>query len=334
MNKAPGHFVISLDFELYWGMFDRLSLDEYGENVLGVRTALPKMLEIFTRDGIHATWATVGMLMARSKEELLSCAPEEALRPRYSDMRMSAYQHLDSGAVGESETSDRYHFGTTLLNAIKNTPHQEIASHTFSHYYTIDGRENDAQVFDADCAAFTKIASTHSVDAASIVFPRNQTESRALETCIRHGFTAYRGTESHILYQTRGEHRSSLLLRAMRLADHYLNLSGHHTHPLPTHTSGAMLNIPSSRFLRPYSRTLAILEPLKRRRIKRAMTRAAKHGEIFHLWWHPHNFGKNQRENFLMLEDILSHYRMLKEQYGMHSSSMRDIVALATRETE
>jgi hypothetical protein len=55
------------------------------------------------------------------------------------------------------------------------------------------------------------------------------------------------------------------------------------------------------------------------------MTYAAKRGEVFHLWWHPHNFGINQKENLKFLNSILQHYTFLKEKYGFESLSMNDL---------
>ena len=38
------------------------------------------------------------------------------------------------------------------------------------------------------------------------------------------------------------------------------------------------------------------------------MTFAAKTGSNYHLWWHPHNFGKDLEANLKFLEKILQHY--------------------------
>jgi hypothetical protein len=55
------------------------------------------------------------------------------------------------------------------------------------------------------------------------------------------------------------------------------------------------------------------------------MTYAAKNNLAFHLWWHPHNFGKNISENFSFLEKILLHYQQLHQQYHFESMSMCDL---------
>jgi hypothetical protein len=75
--------------------------------------------------------------------------------------------------------------------------------------------------------------------------------------------------------------------------------------------------------------SIAWLEPLRMFRIKRAMTHAAKRGEVFHLWWHPHNFGIHQEENFKNLTKILEHYKKLQEKYGMQSASMKELATIA-----
>ena len=55
------------------------------------------------------------------------------------------------------------------------------------------------------------------------------------------------------------------------------------------------------------------------------MLRAAMEGSLFHLWWHPHNFGKNIEENIGQLESILIYYTELKNQFGMKSKTMYEI---------
>lgn len=332
MKKADknGHLVISLDFELFWGMFDKVTLEEYGDRIAGERTAIPRMLQLFREYGIHATWATVGMLMARNKEELMSLLPPPHLRPRYEDMRVSSYEYIKTAPLGTDCESDIYHFGSDLVEKISSTPFQEIGNHTFSHFYCIDGHKNDSSIFEADLKTHAEVAKKYEITTTTIVFPRNQASDEALRTCFAVGIRAYRGNESHLLYQARKDSEQSLFIRAFRLLDHYINISGYHTYALPHATGSSMpMNIPASRFLRPWNRMLRFLEPLRMRRIKNAMTHAAKNGEVFHLWWHPHNFGIDQTENIQNLTTILEHFKMLQNKYGMESASMSDIVSLS-----
>jgi hypothetical protein len=77
--------------------------------------------------------------------------------------------------------------------------------------------------------------------------------------------------------------------------------------------------------LRPYNPKEYYLNTLKIDRIKGEMTRAAKAGEIYHLWWHPHNFGAFPEESLAGLKEILTHYDRCKREYGMQSLSMSEI---------
>lgn len=77
----PGTLIVSLDFELFWGMLDVCPLEEYQDHVLGGKKAIPRLLELFRKHGIHATWATVGYLFAENYEELQRFFPAKELLP-------------------------------------------------------------------------------------------------------------------------------------------------------------------------------------------------------------------------------------------------------------
>ena len=86
----------------------------------------------------------------------------------------------------------------------------------------------------------------------------------------------------------------------------------------------APVNIRASRFLRPWSRPLRHLEGLRLRRIRRELTGASRRGWIYHLWWHPHNFGSDLAENLSFLESILRHFDALRRSSGMESLTMSE----------
>lgn len=50
-----GLFVISIDFELHWGVRDKLSVGAYRDNLLGVREVIPTLPKLFKKYGIDAT---------------------------------------------------------------------------------------------------------------------------------------------------------------------------------------------------------------------------------------------------------------------------------------
>ena len=133
-----GTLIVSLDFELFWGMLDCSTLEAYQDHVLGGRKAIPQLLQIFEKYGIHATWATVGFQFARSREELEPFFPPEALRPTYEKTELNPYPWFDT--IGRTEAEAPCFFAASLVEQIGKTPGQEIGSHTFCHYYC---REKD-----------------------------------------------------------------------------------------------------------------------------------------------------------------------------------------------
>src|SRR5262249_54785100 len=88
-----------------------------------------------------------------------------------------------------------------------------------------------------------------------------------------------------------------------------------------------------SRFLRPYPRSLAALEGLRSRRICRELTTAQERGHVYHLWWHPHNFGIDQEENLAFLETVLRHFDTLRQKRGMESLAMAEGAARDAKNT-
>lgn len=63
---------------------------------------------------------------------------------------------------------------------------------------------------------------------------------------------------------------------------------------------------------------------MRLKRIEKSITHAAKNAEVFHLWWHPHNFGKDIDENMLFLTRILKLVVKLNKEYGLESLTMKE----------
>ncbi|WP_280541581.1 polysaccharide deacetylase family protein [Chromohalobacter sp. 11-W] len=313
----PSAFVISLDFELHWGMSDIVTTPEhpYVRRLLGARRAVPAMLDLFRERHIRATWATVGYLFAEDRETLTRFSPVR--RPRYSNPARDNYR-LE---IGDDEANDPLHYARSLVDLIAQTPGQEIASHTFSHYYCHEEGQTPAD-FKADLEAAMAIAKHTGHQPGSLVLPRNQTDEAYLAPMREAGFRCYRGNPRRAGFQR--QFYDAAPTRALRLLDSYVNLTGHHGIKWRD-LKGDPLNIPASMFLRP-RRWLPQLDALRIRRIKKAMRRAAKRGEIFHLWWHPHNFGGDTDANLRDLAVIIGYFQVLSVEYGMRSMSMHDVL--------
>ena len=313
-----GTLLISLDFELFLGVLDCHTYDTYGENVLGGRKAIPRLLEIFKKYNIHATWATVGMIFADNENDLLMYCPTEELYPHYKNQLLSAYNYLKKGTFTDSEKE--YFFGRDLIDLISRYDGQEIGSHTFSHYYAREDGQNIDE-FSADIKSAKNIAESKGYEVNTLVFPRNQSLDSYEKVIKSNKFIAYRGEEQDWIHRI----PVNIIKRMFRLMDSYINLTGSATYPKEIFKKGELHNFRGSRFLRPYNKRLSFIEPLKIHRVKSQMKKAAKKGEIMHLWWHPHNIGLNTEINLKHIEEILAYYKKLSEKYGMKSCNMREL---------
>ena len=316
-----GKFVISLDFEIMWGVRDVVTLETYGEHLRGVQTVIPKLLAAFSKHKVKATFGIVGLLFFSTKKEMLDAIPRQ--KPVYKNPVLSPYTE-DIYKVGESSETDPYHFAPELIDLIKSDPSQEIGTHTFSHFYCLDAGQT-AEDFKADMEAAIAIAAKKNIQLKSLVFPRNQFNPDYLNVCAEAGITSVRGNEDAWFYNPTPSGKAGGYRRAARLSDAYLNISGHHCYSDEYMARWYPYNIASSRFLRPYIKKLNWLEWLRLRRIKISMTHAAKKNLTYHLWWHPHNFGINQDQNFAFLEEILLHYQDLNSRYNFTNCTMAEV---------
>lgn len=312
-----GTLIVSLDFELYWGMQDVCDLREYRDNLLGVWNAVPELLEIFRQNGVHATWAAVGFLFADSSRTLAQYMPPAELRPGYENMCRSAYRCLETEDV---ETESKCFFAPELIGMISKVPGQEIGCHTFSHYYCLEEGQTLPQ-FEADMKAALHIAEDNHRLLKSLVLPRNQCKREYIDRLREFGFSSYRSRERDWIHRLLKRGR---LMKIVRLMDVYFPLTGSGAY-VPQKESG-IWNFPGSRMYKPFFKPLFFLERLKVRRIKRQMLYAAKHNLVFHLWWHPHNIGARTDFHLKQLREIFSFYRHLREKYAMRSLNMAEAV--------
>lgn len=316
---STAKFVISLDFELFWGVSDTQTVAGYGGNVLGEWQAVPRMLALFSRHGISVTWATVGMVMCRDYTQWRDLRP--AVLPGYSRTKLSPYFH--DALVRENAG---LFFARPLVEQILATKGQELATHTYSHFYCKEAGATPAQFLaDLDCAR--GIAADMGGNLRSVVLPRNQMDEQFLSVLPQAGIQVYRGNAEHWLYKNGDAVVGGIAGRAARFADACIPLSGKRT-VREEHRSG-LVNVPASLFLYPWSAGQRALSALRLHRLKRGMTAAAQTGGIFHLWWHPHNFGVHLEQNLAQLEVLLQHYRVLADTYGMQSQCMGDFAVSA-----
>ncbi len=306
--------IISLDFELFWGVSDVLSLKSYGQNINGVHSAIPRILRSFKDHNVKATWATVGMLMCKHYAEWKARFPIEKLC--YKHTSLSNYD-LDFLV----KNHPKMFFASDLVKMIIDDSH-ELASHTYSHIYLNDQGVSCVDIKN-DINLQIDVFSKFALKPRSLVFPRNYHSDLYLDIASQFGITCFRGTQSGWLHNKGHNAPLGRIGRLLRYMDSYAIPFGlNAVDPELHHTN--LVRLPASIFLRPHIND--ILDNMHLLKIMRLMTLAAERGQDVHIWWHPHNYGADIDRNIANLNRILKHYVRLRDDYGMKSVTMFDRV--------
>ena len=311
--KSKGYFLISLDFELQWGRFDKVVLDNVRKKELeSTLELIPQMLKLFEENKIAVTWAVVGMMFNKSREEWIKNIPKSI--PEYTNKKLSPYQYFNS--LESDETLNKYFFALELIKSIKIAQKQELATHTYSHYYCLEDGQS-IEHFKADL----EIVKSISNEIKSLVLPRNQFNIKYHSVCKTLEFSTIRTNPSSWYWKANAD---NLLKRLFRLIDTFNLFSYNKCIHLDFFKKQTIFPyfLPSSRFLRSWMPKNKILNFIKLLRIKFEMTHAAKYKKYYHVWWHPENFGNHPNRCFSELKIIIDHYLKLQNKYGFKSVTM------------
>ena len=285
---------------------------------LNTRQIVPIMLEKFAAANIQATWATVGMLFAENEEEWRAYSPK--FLPSYRNRNYSAYEWVKSHGI-----RPEVHFAPDLIRQIIETPGQELGSHTYAHYYTLMRGQSPEQ-FREDLKSTQRISKyKFGISLESLVFPRNHINELYLEICLEEGYSYVRGNPQNWFWQeTQHENLSKKIFRS---ADCFFQVGTKTSYSLEDvkQFEREPVIIPASRILRPQQQYNLVMNRSRMHRIKGEMERAAKDKEVYHLWWHPHNFGADPESSLAELDELITHYNKLHSEYGMESMNMRNV---------
>jgi Predicted xylanase/chitin deacetylase len=304
--------IISLDFELHWGRFDKYSLDANRAYYTNTREIVPRVLDLFSKYKIQATWATVGMLMCENREEWEFYKP--SLLPSFEESKFSAYSWM----TRQEDVWETGLFAPDLVKEIIQRPGQELGSHSYAHYYSLEEGQTLAQ-WSEDLKAAKRIAlEKFGVDLESLVFPRNQYSEAVINVAGEAGFHIFRTNPGDWFWKD--VEKENLIKKIFRTGDTLFSLGLKTSYTFPGKNDPKFL--PASRILRPY-RAGSIFNQRRISRIKEEINTAIKYKEIYHLWWHPHNFGQYPEENLRVLEDLLSWIKRKKGEGEIESESMQ-----------
>lgn len=277
---SQGVFTISIDVELAWGVFDLPDVAGFLPAIGQTRVIVKELLTLFRRHGISATWAVVGHLFLDRCERQDGTIHPEITRPNHA---WFPYDWFRDDPGTDCDAAPLW-YGLDLVRAVREaTPLQEIGLHSFCHMiYGDPGCSREAA--DSDLREARRVTEGMGIAPVSFVFPRDL--PGYLDLLAAHGFLCYRDQPSWWFRNLPGRR----LIQAGHLLDDFLGLPSPTVRPRLEDCG--LVNIPGSMLFRHARGIRRIIPAMSRVRKARAgIQRAIARGEIFHLHFHPWNFG-------------------------------------------
>lgn len=290
-GRSPS-LVISLDFELRWGVHDSQGpdVDAYRSNLEGTPDAVARMLELFVEHDVHATWATVGALACEDWDDYFARAPDA---PRYVDRSLAFDPRWADRDPGGAQ-----HFAPRLVEAIAQTPGQEVGTHTFGHIFYREPGVMKRDVAADTAAAADILARRSGYTPCSLVFPRNQVQF--VDVLAAGGISVARSEAPGWWWQRTAAVTQSQLVRGLRL------MSTFRPRNVQPAATDRVCMLPASTFVR-----FNLPEPAfdASCRAVAAQARRLRDDESLHVWFHPHNLGDDPVRKVARLERMISAIR-------------------------
>lgn len=304
---------ISYDYELCWGVWDAISPDYARSHVVNANAAALGLVALHRKHGLCSTWAIVGALL-----EPLDEAPDAALaRTIRPDAQKTAFADY-AAAFG----ADRNLFKAdeTVISVLRDDPLFEPASHTYTHLYMLDSEqsvlENDFALFDT---VFQRVFGHR---PRSIVFPKNQTTDWAVAAAKQNGFTSIRVNPASWLYEQRPRGKAQrMLVRLLRYADSFVPL----LELFGDRSAGRdpALHV-GQYFFRPYF-PFRFMDTLHFWRLRAGLALCRWRKRPFHVWTHPHNFGKNPERALANADRLFAHLKRGESSGAVEPCRMMDL---------
>jgi peptidoglycan/xylan/chitin deacetylase (PgdA/CDA1 family) len=313
MRTDSGALVVSLDLELLWGYHDVGITETLRAQADGTRPAIRRLLDLFERYDVPATWAIVGHLFLDEAERSSDGrAHPSHPRPQYPWVRGDWFDALPRG---DATTCPQW-YGPDVVDLIKRAlPRQEIGCHTFSHVVMGDPACSP-EVARAELERCRALAAEAGVDLRTIVFPRNKVGH--LDVVRESGFEVYRGRDVHPFPRVPARFEDSAQVVARLLSKPPAPV-------LPKRTREGLINLPGSIFYMAatdWQRYVPM--PVRTVIVKRGVREAARQHAIFHLRLHPEALVFEADRLFAGLEDIFDEAARLRHAGTLRFLSMRD----------
>lgn len=313
--QGEGACVISIDTELAWGFVHWRDGDQSPHRFAAERAVVADVLALFARYEIPATWAVVGHLF-------LDACRRDGGRP-HPELVTPDYDWLDGAWLDSDPCStlddDPFWYGRDIVDAVLACPvPQEIASHSFTHVI-VDDPACTPDVFSSELLAARRAADNCGVALRSFVYPRNAVGQVPLLAA--HGFTCYRGARAALPFADRPRWQRG----GLAVIDSVRPLRG--SAVTPTREASGVWNVPQTYLFAPVESRRLLPPALWVRRPIARLRQAARHGSLFHLWFHPSNLTGDPQRALSALERICRAAARLRDAGRLTVITMGDLAA-------
>lgn len=145
--------MISIDVEMAWGVIHRRQIARH-YTYRKERELIGRLLKLFERYEIRATWAVVGHLFLESCQAIEGIKHPEVVRPAYSWLEGDWFDPDPCSSV----EADHIWYGKDIVEQIRQYgDSQEIGSQTFSHVIVGDDECGPAS-FDSELGVCRQLA--------------------------------------------------------------------------------------------------------------------------------------------------------------------------------
>jgi len=303
--------VISLDTELAWGRIAESNQDSYYPLFEQTRVVINRLLDLFDKYEVPATWAVVGRMI--EDEDNPSDYFQEDLSKYFPSINSSSI--YNSNMLNNSSNS--YVFYKEVIEQIQSAKvKHEIGTHSYNHI--VFGRFKDKDLAERDISNAVGILNQYGITTNSMVYPRNSIAYK--EALMKNGIQYYRGPDK-LWYQS----FPTPIAKILGLVDSYLPIRAAVVNP--TTTPEGLVNIPGSLFYRISHKGVKKMVPISvlTRKAILALDKAAATDSIFHLWFHPFNFAHKLEEHFQGFETVLAHAKKLRSANKINTETMQQI---------
>jgi peptidoglycan/xylan/chitin deacetylase (PgdA/CDA1 family) len=309
-----GTMVMSLDLELSWGRFDKMSPDVLTQQSMQERACVKRLLALLDEYEVPATWAVTGHLMLDECARGAKGLPHEDLAPRPAYSWFGGDWYRMDPCTKASDAPCWYAPDIVEWITRARAGH-EVGSHAFAHIYYGDP-ETTAETAEADLQAAVMAAKAKGVTLRSFVFPRNLVGH--LPVLRRAGLIAFRGSPDPLNRGNRGLLKRGHHFLKQLLGCAPMNVFAEETLP-------GLWNIPGNHFFIGREGLRKAI-PMASRVLKgmRGIDRAVKNGGLYHLWLHPFNLIADSDNMFRGLERILAHAREQRRRGALQILTMEE----------